>query len=332
MLKKYLCFSFFILFISCACGSSEQNNVALVSVSTQYESEKISAIKKMLERANYKVTDKYLNQMVSDFGYTNFEVERTQYLVDAMLDDNNNIIWFVKGGAGAFNLLPLLHKNIEKLKKAKPKVLVGFSDVTPIHQFANDALNWKSLHGVVAGFNQNMEKSNQTKISINDQEPIPNISQIWKHGILYNNLLPLNSLAKSGANGVMSGGNLTLVLSSFATIYQPNFSDKILLLEDVGTTFRQLDRSLHQLLFMEKSQKNEIVAIVFGQFYPLDPTDPERLIYKTVIKKFAQKFEKPVCYFPYVGHGRRNLPVILGAKTFISCNQNKEYCLLKQKI
>ena len=92
MLKKYLCFSFFILFISCACGSSEQNNVALVSVSTQYESEKISAIKKMLERANYKVTDKYLNQMVSDFGYTNLEAERTQYLVDAMLDVVDNLV------------------------------------------------------------------------------------------------------------------------------------------------------------------------------------------------------------------------------------------------
>ena len=75
-------------------------------------------------------------------------------------------------------MLLLLHKNVEKLKKAKPKVLVGFSDVTPMHQFANDSLHWKALHGVVAGCNQNIEKSNQTKISINDQEPIPNISQI----------------------------------------------------------------------------------------------------------------------------------------------------------
>ena len=101
------------------------------------------------------------------------------------------------------------------------------------------------------------------------------------------------------------------------------------MLEDVRTTFHQLDQSLHQLLFMEK---NGIIAVVFGQFYPLDPTDPERLTYRTVIENFAQKFEKPIYHFPFVCHRRRNLLVILDAKTFISCNQNNEYCLLKQKI
>ena len=118
-------------------------------------------------------------------------------------------------------------------------------------------------------------------------------------------------------------------ITIFSTIYQPSFSGKILLLEDVGTTFRQLDRSLHQLLFMEESQKNKIKAIVFGQFYPLDPTDPERLIYKTVIEKFAEQFERPVYYFPYIGHGRKNHPLILGAETSISCKQNSEYNVMR---
>ncbi len=329
MLKKHFYFAF-LLSISLTWGFSEQNRVALVAVSTQYEFDKIPTITQALESRNYKVTDKYLNQIISDFGYTNREATRAHLLIDAMLDDNNDIIWFVKGGAGAFNLLPLLNKNIQKLKKAKPKILVGFSDVTPIHQFANDQLNWKSLHGVVASLNQNIAKLSQTKVSINDQEPIPNIGKIWKYGISYDDLLPLNSLAKIGSNGIMSGGNLTLFLSYFSTIYQPSFSGKILLLEDVGTTFRQLDRSLHQLLFMEESQKNKIKAIVFGQFYPLDPTDPERLIYKTVIEKFAEQFERPVYYFPYIGHGRKNHPLILGAETSISCKQNSEYCSLKQ--
>ena len=103
--------------------------------------------------------------------------------------------------------------------------MVGFSDVTPIHQFANDQLNWKSLHGVVASLNQNIAKLSQTKVSINDQEPIPNIGKIWKYGISYDDLLPLNSLAKIGSNGIMSGGNLTLFLSYFSTIYQPSFSE-----------------------------------------------------------------------------------------------------------
>ncbi|WP_305845493.1 hypothetical protein [Photobacterium leiognathi] len=141
-------------------------------------------------------------------------------------------------------------------------------------------------------------------------------------------LSPLNDIANEGVTGELRGGNLTLVAASFATRFEPKFTDKVLLLEDVGISFRQLDRSLQQILFMEM----DVNAIVFGQFYPLDSTDEQRLIYKEVINRFADNFRKPVYYYPFIGHGRLNNPVILGEKVTIICDDEKSgYCNLSQK-
>lgn len=324
---KFIVFAFMFL-ISSIVSASEFKNVALVSVSTQYEIQKIDVIKDNLRKAGYVVTERYLDQVVSDFGYVNTDQVRAESLVNALLDSDVDIVWFVRGGGGALNLLPYLYREIDRLKKVKPKVLVGFSDVTAIHSFVNEYLSWTSLHSVVASYNADMRVKGDQTIFVNDMEPLPSVEKVFNEGVSYDKIVPLNSEAKNGIKGELRGGNLTLVAACFATKYQPNFSNKVLLLEDVGTSFRQLDRSLQQILFMRQLDIN---AIVFGQFYPLDPTDGQRLIYKRVIEEFARNFDKPVYYYPFIGHGRVNHPVMLGAQINITCRKNTEYCTLDQK-
>ncbi|MDE1463123.1 LD-carboxypeptidase [Spartinivicinus poritis] len=301
--------------------------VALISVSSQYDEEKIDSVAETLLESGYSVSKKYLNQVVSDFGYVNTDSARAENLTKALLDSEIDIIWFVKGGGGGINLLPYLHKEKERLLSAKPKILVGFSDVTAIHSFVNETLKWKSLHGVVASYNKNNKDKDDKTPRVNDLEPLPSVEQIMTKGVSYQNVLPLNALAKKGIAGELRGGNFTLVSSLFSTIYEPDLSGKVLLLEDIGTSFRQLDRSLHQLLFMKELN---VSAIIFGQFYPVDPTDEQRLIYKSVIKQFAEDYNKPVYYYPYVGHGRKNHPLILGTNATINCTKESEYCSINQ--
>ena len=329
VMKSKVCIFFACLLLPLIVNASDFENVALVSVSTQYDEQKLDKIKGKLEKAGYKVTDQYLHQVVSDFGYVNNDYSRAKNLIDALLDDDIEVVWFVRGGGGGFNLMPYLYKEMERLKSAKPKVLVGFSDVTAIHSFVNEYLKWDSLHSVVASYNKDMKDPDDKAISINDLEPLPNIAGILESGISYKDVIPLNGIANKGVTGELIGGNLTLVAASFATKFEPDFTDKVLLLEDVGTSFRQLDRSLQQILFMNKMDIN---AIVFGQFYPLDATDQQRLIYKSVINQFADKLGKPVYYYPFIGHGRLNNPVILGEKVTITCDDEKlGYCNLSQK-
>ena len=119
-----------------------------------------------------------------------------------------------------------------------------------------------------------------------------------------------------------------MVYSTFSTKYEPDWNGKILFVEDVGVSYRQLDRNLHQLLY--KKDFN-VKGIIFGRTFPLDPTTEQILIYKTALKNFAEKFKKPVYYYPVIGHGRKNKPLLLNHKTEIKCNIKEYYCTLTQQ-
>ncbi|WP_232323354.1 LD-carboxypeptidase [Photobacterium sp. J15] len=317
----------FSMLISTVVKASDYNNISLVSVSTAYNEQSIEYIKQSFEKKGYQVSDKYLNQIVSDLGYVNTEKSRADLLIEALKDKDNDILWFVRGGGGAINLLPYLKQALPDLKKVKPKLIVGFSDVTAIHQFINKYLDWSSLHAVVAGHNQDLKRlsAKLDLVKTNERESIPDIREIMKNGVLYENVLPLNQEAKKGTSGESIGGNLTLVASTFATEYQPDFMGKILFIEDVGLSYRQLDRSLHQLLYM--GSLKHVNGIVFGQFYPKNPLDSERLIYKKTIENFAKQFYKPVYYFPFFGHGYINKPILLNSHYNIKCD-GEEFCTL----
>ncbi|PSV34238.1 LD-carboxypeptidase [Photobacterium sp. GB-27] len=306
--------------------AKDLNQIALISCSTQYDEQSVNNVVDTFIAHGYMVTTKYLNQVISDIGYVNTDQERANNLIAALLDPTIDVLWFFRGGGGALNLLPFLHAYKTQLQEIKPKMIVGFSDVTAIHSFINNELGWQSVHAVNASTNQATNGGNE--------QPIPDLKTLINDGVSYNNVLPLNDLAKSASvSGQLIGGNHTLVSATFGTHYQPDFSNKVLLLEDIGVTYRQLDRYLQQLLFLKDFDVN---AIVFGQYYNMDPNDQDRLMYKHVLEQFAKQLGKPVYYFPFIGHGKYNQPVIFGRQVSLHRHELNEhgmpsdYCNLTQ--
>ncbi|KJG34349.1 LD-carboxypeptidase [Photobacterium angustum] len=306
--------------------AKDLNQIALISCSTQYDEQSVNNVVDTFIAQGYMVTTKYLNQVISDIGYVNTDQERANNLIAALLDPTIDVLWFFRGGGGALNLLPFLHAYKTQLLEIKPKMIVGFSDVTAIHSFINNELGWQSVHAVNASTNQATNGGNE--------QPIPDLKALINDGVSYNNVLPLNDLAKSASvSGQLIGGNHTLVSATFGTHYQPDFSNKVLLLEDIGVTYRQLDRYLQQLLFLKDFDVN---AIVFGQYYNMDPNDQDRLMYKHVLEQFAKQLGKPVYYFPFIGHGKYNQPVIFGRQVSLQRHEINEhgmpsdYCNLTQ--
>lgn len=295
--------------------AKDLNQIALISCSTQYDEQSVNNVVDTFIAHGYMVTTKYLNQVISDIGYVNTDQERANNLIAALLDPTIDVLWFFRGGGGALNLLPFLHAYKTQLQEIKPKMIVGFSDVTAIHSFINNELGWQSVHAVNASTNQATNGGNE--------QPIPDLKTLINDGVSYNNVLPLNDLAKSASvSGQLIGGNHTLVSATFGTHYQPDFSNKVLLLEDIGVTYRQLDRYLQQLLFLKDFDVN---AIVFGQYYNMDPNDQDRLMYKHVLEQFAKQLGKPVYYFPFIGHGKYNQPVIFGRQVSLQRHELNEY-------
>lgn len=311
-----------------ATANTHKETIYLIASSTQYDEQIIPKIVKMFNDKGYDVDTKYLDQQVSDLGYVNTDKIRAETLATALKDDKVKYLWFIKGGAGAFNLMPYLVQNLDDIKKANPKIIVGFSDVTAVHYFINKFVGWPSMHGIVAALNKDINTNHKdNKITMNMNNGIDEVFAAIKNGVNYDGLIPLNEQAEKGISGMLYGGNLTLVQSFFSTEYEKYLPDEILAIEDVGTSYRQLDRTLHQIEYKKDFHPK---AIIFGQFFPLDPTDADKLIFKTVLKDFADRYPAPVFYYPYFGHGATNNPLILSTPVNIQCSHLDEYCQMTQ--
>ena len=327
-MKKLCCLIGVMLLavLEAAIANVNKETVHLIASSTQYDEQVIPKIIKMFNEKGYDVDTRYLDQQVSDLGYVNTDKVRAETLIAALKDNSVKYLWFVKGGGGAFNLFPDLYKNKDEIKSANSKIIIGFSDVTAVHYFVNKYLNWPSMHAVIAASNKDMYAVNK-EIKMNRNNGVDEVFNAIKKGVTYDGLIPLNKQAEQGVSGILNGGNLTLIQSFFATDYEKYSPDEILAIEDVGVTYRQLDRTLHQIEYQKKFPPK---AIIFGQFYSLSATDAEKLIFKTTIQEFASRYAAPVYYYPYFGHGETNDPLILSAPVNIECSRSQEYCQLTQ--
>ena len=291
-----------IVFSEYALANTNKETVHLIASSTQYDEEVVPKIIQMFNEKGVDVDTKYLDQQVSDFGYVNTDKNRAETLTAALKDNDVKYLWFIRGGGGAFNLIPHLH------------------------YFINKYIGWPSVHAVVAKDNKEMDAINKAS-QTNKYSSVDEVFDTIKNGIKYDGLIPLNKPAEQGVSGLLSGGNLTLIQSFFSTAYEKFLPDEILAIEDVGVTYRQLDRVLHQIEYKKDFYPK---ALIFGQFFSLAATDAEKIIYKTVIEEFANRYPAPVFYYPYFGHGETNDPLLLSTPVTIKCDGPDEYCQLTQ--
>ena len=296
--------------------SLKNEKIYLASVSLGYDERNSEKIKAAFETHGFRVNTTYLAQRQTALGYVDSEQNRAHNLIQALLDDQVTYIWFVKGGWGAFNIYPYLCNEQKKIAAAKPKILIGFSDVTAVHYYINNVIQWPSVHGVLALANKEMNRL-LPALNINMESSILQVAEAIDKGVSYSHLEPMNTLAFKGARGVLSGGNMSVIQSFFNTKYEEHYRGKILLLEDVGIAVQQLDQSLHQLRYCENFYPE---GVVFGQFYGIEADNNEQELYRYVIREFSKKVNYPVYYYPKFGHGVLNSPFILAEKAEIYNN------------
>ena len=147
---------------------------------------------------------------------------RSNHLINCLKDSTSKAIWAIRGGYGAAKLIPFLDKLEEPIQ---PKLLLGFSDITALHLFVNKKWHWASMHSPVI---------NQLIVNPKFADELAPILFGQQQQIIYNQLVPLNAAAKQSITieAEISGGNLSLVQTSLATIWQIDADDKIIFLED----------------------------------------------------------------------------------------------------
>ncbi|HJD61701.1 MAG TPA: LD-carboxypeptidase [Rickettsia endosymbiont of Columbicola hoogstraali] len=233
---------------------------------------------------------------------------RFNCLKDALYNESRNIVWSLRGGYGSSRLIPDL---LKLPKPNKEKFFIGYSDITALHLFLSQEWGWKTIHGTnVAGLlKPEQDRGNFIKLA--------EILQGKVKQAVINDLAALNNVAKPTrlVSGKLTGGNLTMVLSSIGTRWQIKTAGKILFLEDINVAPYQLDRALIQL--KQAGLLENIKAIIFGTF------DKDSKLTMLVLRNFANNLKVPVFKTDRFGYEKINDPIIYNTDSKIIGNGEK---------
>jgi muramoyltetrapeptide carboxypeptidase len=195
------------------------------------------------------------------FIFPGSDEERASAIYDLAINDSIDVLWAARGGYGAGRLLPLLDGLTTKLGKPKrKKLLIGYSDVTLLHEFVRERWGWSTLHAPMPAAS-NFAKLDPrewhaiVELVKHKRPPLP-----WEAAILTWFHQPLVTTTRAP----LIGGNLSLWAALAGTPYQPASSGKIIFLEDIDEPFYRIDRMIVQI--EQAGMFDGVAAIVLGDF------------------------------------------------------------------
>ncbi|NLW48578.1 MAG: LD-carboxypeptidase [Firmicutes bacterium] len=227
-------------------------------------------------------------------------------------DDTVKAIICLRGGYGVLRLLDKLDYN---LIMNHPKILVGYSDLTLLHLSINQRADLITFHGPMLTSNFTAELDSETKASFEDALCFG----YQPYQITNPHNQPLQKLVGGKAEGVVIGGNLTLLMSTFGTKYQPDLKDKILFIEDVKEATYRIDRMLTQLILSGMLQ--DLKGIIIGSFNECNQSDPEDMPLEEVFLDRLANLGIPVIANFQSGHCVPLMTLPLGALIGIDADQ-----------
>lgn len=243
----------------------------------------------------------------------NTDAIRFSQLRKALFARDSRAVWCVRGGYGAIRII----QRLQALQPPRnPKLLIGYSDVTTLHQLLNLQWGWPSLHGPfldrLGGFDVREEERIELHAVLSGGAP----------QTVFANLLPLNAAARrrQRIDSRLTGGNLTVLQSTLGTPLQRRPSG-MLFLEDVGERGYRIDRILEQL--RQAGVLRNLKAILLGTFLGGAEADRSNLG-PAVLERFAQSLSIPVLAGIEAGHGPYNRPVFLHTSSELRCGPDAQ--------
>jgi muramoyltetrapeptide carboxypeptidase len=219
--------------------------------------------------------------------------DRAADLAACLTDPDLKAVICARGGYGCLRLLPLM-ADLGIAETAK--WLIGFSDITALHQFVYQRTGWITLHGPMV-----------TTLASADAATRDHLWSILSGAGDAVLRYPLGEALLPGmARGVITGGNLTTLCHLLGTPYQPDFVDRLLFLEDVGEAPYRIDRILTQMALAGCFQG--LAGVVLGQFTDCGAWEEIRQIFRERLAPYGI----PLAAGLAAGHGSPNMALPLG--------------------
>lgn len=207
---------------------------------------------------------------------------------------------FARGGYGTVRIIDQI--DFSFLDKS-PKWLIGYSDITVLHNHVHANTNWCTLHATMP---INMQKHN-----INNQSVVALKSMLMDNIQIHYPIVP-HPLNKSGnAYAQLVGGNLSVLYSLLGSASDIDTNNKILFLEDLDEYLYHVDRMMQAL--KRAGKLDHLAGLIIGGMSDMkDNAVPFGLNAEEIIADTVKNFNYPVLFNFPAGHQSINLPLKLG--------------------
>ncbi|RYG54557.1 MAG: LD-carboxypeptidase [Chitinophagaceae bacterium] len=221
--------------------------------------------------------------------------------LQAMLDDKRiSAILFGRGGYGTGRIIDKIDF---KTFRKHPKWLIGFSDITLLHNHLLSKYKIASIHGPMAAL---FNDDNATDSTGSLRTLIAGKKSSYTIDPNANNVF-------GKATGTLVGGNLALLCNIIGTASDFKTEGRILFIEDIGEYIYSLDRMFSQL--HRSGKLKDLAALILGGFTDMKDTErPFGRNVEEVLQEWAAIAKCPVVFNFPVSHSSRNFALIQGGK------------------
>lgn len=226
-------------------------------------------------------------------------------------DPQIDAIFCIRGGYGASRMIeyldwPLIRRN--------PKIFVGYSDITVLHTALQKEASMVTFHGpmpvsdMLSGFEEFSQRSLFATL-LGQSCLTSNPSQF-----------PLKSLTPGTAEGVLCGGNLTLLHAMAGTAWDIDTRGKILFLEDIDEEPFDIDRMLTNLRLRGKLK--DCAGFLLGEWTSCESRGSyqQSMTAEQVLEDLLIPLGKPILSGVRAGHCSPTLTLPLGVSVQVDAS------------
>ena len=227
------------------------------------------------------------------------DAERIADFQEMMDDDNIKAIWCARGGYGTVRMIDKL--DYTKYKE-NPKWVIGYSDITAIHNQLNNEGS-ESIHAMMC-----------TSLT-DDLSKIEETLETFKCALFgkpLNYTIEGSNYNKTGnVTAPLVGGNLTLLHTMLGSKTSIDTSGKILFIEEIGEYKYHIDRMLQSL--KRAGYFDNCKGLIVGDMTKMRKnTTPWGTSIEQLILDVVTEYDFPVLFDFPAGHEDDNRALILG--------------------
>lgn len=271
------------------------DTIALVCPGAFLDEAHIRASTKALQKLGFCVvrSPRIEKKAKRDGYFASTDRERADEIDWAFSEPGVRAVWACRAGYGSMRLTRFFTP--QKIKNWKPKIFIGYSDVTYFHQWIQNQLGWVTFHGPLVGYMNEgqIKKTTRDLLDLGTQK----LSVRWPR---------VQSIRAGRARGQLVGGNLCMLRTSGPAALPRR--PLILAIEDVHEEFYQIDRMIWSLI--DAGYRDYIQGIILGHFHECGRRDSKTFGWSRVQDSLRHLTDGPIWTGAPFGHGLREQAIL----------------------